>query len=108
MFSTPEEIGLNTDGAYLYYIHTEQPVVSYLVQAAHADKLKSVKWWFPIVGSVPYKGYFTRSDRDAEAEKLRQQGYDVYTTGVGAFSSLGWFDDPIFSSMLRRNTASPK
>jgi predicted aminopeptidase len=99
------QVGLNTHGAYQYYIHTEEPVVSYLVQAAEVAKLKSVTWWFPVVGSVPYRGYFTKEDRDAKAEELRNEGYDVYTPSVGAFSSLGWFDDPLFSSMLRRNLA---
>jgi predicted aminopeptidase len=97
--------GLRTEGAYRYFIETKNPVVSYLVQAAHADELKSVTWWFPVVGSVPYRGYFDVAERDAKAEELAAQGYDVYTSGAGAFSSLGWFEDPIFSSMLERGDA---
>lgn len=97
--------GLNTDGAYRYFIQTKEPVVSYIVQAAESDRLEFVTWWFPVVGSVPYIGYFDRSERDAKAAELKGQGYDVNTTGAGAFSSLGWFDDPIFSSMLDRGVA---
>jgi predicted aminopeptidase len=94
--------GLNTEDAYTYYIETGKKRVSYLVQAAKADELESVTWWFPFVGSVPYLGFFEESDRDAKAKELAEEGYDIYTTGVGAFSSLGWFSDPVFTSMLKR------
>ena len=93
---------LNTEGAYDYFIQTQDPVVSYLVQAAEADKLQFVTWWFPVVGSVPYLGFFQKVERDEEAIRLRAKGYDVTEGGAGAFSSLGWFNDPIFSSMLVR------
>ena len=93
---------LNVDGAYDYFIQTQQPVVSYLVQAAPADKLELVTWWFPIVGRVPYLGYFDKDERDAEAKRLASNGLDVELGGAGAFSSLGWFNDPVFSSMLLR------
>jgi len=95
--------GLNTGGAYQHFVTLDRPVVSWIVQAAHADRLKSVTWWFPIVGRVPYLGFFERKERDAKAEELRAAGYDVARGGVGAFSSLGWFEDPIYSSMLNRD-----
>ena len=95
--------GLNTDGAYTHYIETGQKRVSYLVQAAYVDRLEPVTWWFPIVGRVPYLGFFAAEERDAKAATLVQEGYDVHTTGVGAFSSLGWFSDPVFTSMLKRD-----
>lgn len=97
-----EAQGLNTKGAYRYLIETKEPVVSYIVQAAQADRLEFKTWWFPFVGSVPYIGYFEKSERDAVAADLKAEGFDVNETGAGAFSSLGWFEDPIFSSMLRR------
>jgi predicted aminopeptidase len=98
--------GLNGEGAYGYFIESKNVVVSYLVQAAHADELKSVKWWFPVVGSVPYRGYFSKEERDQKADELASEGYDVYRSGVGAFSSLGWFDDPVFLSMTKRSDSS--
>ena len=97
--------GLKTEGAYGYYIETKESVVSHLVQAAHPDRLEFITWWFPVVGSVPYMGFFAQAERDAKAEELRAQGYDVHVGGAGAFSSLGWFEDPIFSSMLNRGEA---
>ncbi len=92
--------GLEFGGSYQHYIHTEQPVVSFLVYAAHKDKLELKKWWFPIVGSVPYIGYFHKEDRDEEAKKLENDDLDVYKTGASAFSLLGWISDPIYTSML--------
>lgn len=98
-----KDIGLNTEGAYRYYIDNPGRVVSYLVQAAYPDRLQAITWWFPVVGRVPYLGFFARDDRDREAKMLRDQGYDVDLGAAGAFSSLGWFEDPIFSSMLQRH-----
>lgn len=100
-----KDAGLNTDGAYRYFIENKPAVVSYIVQAAYPDRLKPVTWWFPIVGRVPYLGFFKESDRNAKATELSSQGFDVDIGVAGAFSSLGWFDDPIFSSMLDRKDA---
>ena len=97
--------GLNTDGAYRYVIDLPHRAVSYTVQAAYWDRLELVEWWFPVVGNVPYLGYFNRQERDAKAVELEAQGYEVAYGNVGAFSSLGWFDDPIYTSMLARNDA---
>ncbi|SME90521.1 aminopeptidase [Pseudobacteriovorax antillogorgiicola] len=94
--------GLNTEGAYEYYIHSKSGSVSYLVQAAEQDRLKFKKWWFPIVGSVPYLGFFDSVERDQEFQRL-SASYDVAKGNVGAFSSLGWFEDPIYTSMIRRS-----
>jgi len=98
--------GLNSAGAYRYYIPLEGDVVSYLVQAAWADKLESVTWWFPVTGDVPYLGFFEESEREEEAASLKSQGYDVWKSEASAFSGLGWFEDPVFSSFLRRSRAS--
>lgn len=97
--------GLNADGAYTYYIDTSDSVVSYLVQAAYPDRFEFKTWWFPVVGEVPYLGFFSKRERDQLAETLASDGFDIHKAGVGAFSSLGWFDDPLFSSMLRRSDA---
>lgn len=94
--------GLNADGAYSYFIDTPTPYVSLLVQAAYPDRFEFKTWWFPVVGRVPYLGFFSEKERDALADQLESEGFDVHKAGVGAFSSLGWFDDPVFSSMLKR------
>jgi predicted aminopeptidase len=98
--------GLHTQGAYRYFIADKKDVVSYLLEVAYPDRLESVTWWFPIVGSVPYKGYFSKKERDEVAAQYQKEGYDVYVTGVGAFSSLGWLEDPIYEPMLHDSFAS--
>ena len=97
--------GLNVEDAYQYYIHTAKDDVSYTVSAADPLSFTYKKWWFPIVGSVPYLGFFDSADRDEKAEDLAAE-YDIHKATVGAFSSLGWFEDPIYTPMLRRSESS--
>ena len=102
ILSFAESQGLDVEGAYVDYIHLDTGQVSFLVQAAKKDELKFKTWWFPFVGTVPYLGFFKESDRDEEYSELAKS-YDVSKSKVGAFSSLGWFEDPVFTSMLNRN-----
>ena len=95
--------GLKTEAAYKDYVHLSGDAVSYTVQAAKPTEIRLKTWWFPVVGSVPYLGFFDKSDRDAEAEGLARDGYEIHKGGVAAYSSLGWFADPVYSSMLRRS-----
>ncbi|MEL6181542.1 MAG: aminopeptidase [Myxococcota bacterium] len=65
---------------------------------------KPKTWWFPFVGTVPYLGFFTDEDADAQIAQLREEGLDVYKRPVGAYSTLGWFEDPILLHMLEWST----
>lgn len=103
VLSFAEQSGLKTKDSYSYFVSLDRGNVSYIVMAAQSDRLEEVTWWFPIVGDVPYLGYFDKKSRDAKAQELRSQGLDVHTSGASGFSSLGWFHDPIFSSMLVRD-----
>lgn len=93
--------GMNSEESYRYYIETKSTAVSFLVQAAHADQLKFKTWWFPITGDVPYLGFFSKEERDVEAQKLKDAGFDISKGSAGAFSSLGYFEDPLYTSMLK-------
>ncbi|HYX38271.1 MAG TPA: aminopeptidase [Oligoflexus sp.] len=97
-----DEQGLNVGNAYQHYIPPGPGTVSYLVQAAEADRLALKTWWFPFVGTVPYLGFFNREARDDKAKDLKAEGLDVSLGTVGAFSSLGWFADPIYDAMTKR------
>jgi predicted aminopeptidase len=95
--------GLNIGSSYSNYVRLDGDAVSYVVQAAKPTEMDLKTWWFPIVGSVPYLGFFDRRDREKEAGELERQGFEVHRGSVAAYSSLGWFSDPVFSSMLRRS-----
>ena len=93
-------LGLKRSDNYTSFVQLDEPYVTYIVQAAFPFELKAYHWHFPFVGEVPYKGYFRRALADAEARELARQDYDTYVRGVTAYSTLGWFEDSVLSSML--------
>jgi len=98
-----KEHGLETEDSYQTFVKLDGSAVSYLVQASEVDRFEAVTWWFPFVGTVPYLGFFEKTERDEKAAELKAKGYDVSNGEVDAFSSLGWFSDPIYSPMLDRS-----
>ena len=96
-----DELGLRPSKAYRSYIEIDGNVVAYVASASHKDRLEPYYWTFPVVGRFPYKGFFHRIDAEAQLEKLKAEGYDVHLGGATAYSALGWFSDPLYSSMLR-------
>lgn len=96
-----QELGLKKSSNYTSYIQLDEPYVTYIVQAAHAFELKPYLWSFPFVGQVPYKGYFKKALAQAEAAEFDRTKFDTYVRGVSAYSTLGWFEDSVLSSMLR-------
>jgi predicted aminopeptidase len=92
---------LNVGGSYSSYSYVDRPDLTYIVTGAPKTELRPYTWWFLIVGSVPYKGYFSKEDANAAAEALKAEGYDTYVRASAAFSTLGWFDDPLLSHLLR-------
>ncbi len=98
-----ERLGLNVGGAYRTISQVDQDAIVWVVMAAPATSLRPLTWWFPIVGSVPYRGYFARTQAEAEAQSLGDEGYDTLVRPAVAFSSLGFFDDPLLSNLLALN-----
>ncbi len=96
-----EKLGENVGGAYETIAPVDQNAVVYVVMAAPRDSLVPYTWWFPIVGSVPYRGYFDENDANAEAASLEAQGLDTMVRPSVAFSSLGFFDDPLLTNLLK-------
>jgi len=93
-------LGLAKINNYTQYVDLGRPYVTYIVHAAFANRLESYLWKFPFVGKVPYKGYFNEADARREAKSFDPQTYDTYVRGVTAYSTLGYFNDPLLSSMI--------
>jgi predicted aminopeptidase len=95
------ELGLRSTSNYRHYVDLRRPFVTWVVSRAPRNRLEHIKFWYPVVGSMPYKGFFDEQAAQEEAAHWRERGEDVYVRGVSAYSTLGWFKDPILSSMLR-------
>lgn len=96
-----EILKLKNTKSYTTYVDLERPYVTYVVSAAPKWELRHHLWTFPFVGSVPYKGYFNESDAKDEERELKEKNLDTYLRGVSAYSTLGWFDDPLLSTMTK-------
>jgi predicted aminopeptidase len=92
---------LNVGGSYSSYSYVDRPDLTHILTAAPRTELRPYTWWFLIVGRVPYKGYFSKEEANAAAKELEAEGYDTNIRTSAAFSTLGWFDDPLLSHLLR-------
>ncbi len=96
-----DALQLRVDASYATFARVDADQVVHVVSAAYRLRLEPYTWWFPIVGRVPYKGFFSRTAADEEAASLEGSGYDTYVRPSVAFSTLGWFADPLLSNLLR-------
>jgi predicted aminopeptidase len=96
-----DSLGERTGESYTLFAEKKSDTLATVLSAAYKDRFRAKTWWFPVVGSVPYKGYFHEADARREAEKLEAQGFDTYLRPTSAFSTLGWFNDPVLSTLLR-------
>ncbi len=94
-------LGLPANGSYTRYTELGRPFVIWNVFATPELSLTPRRWCFPIAGCVNYRGYFREAEAKDEASRLKSDGEDVYIGGVPAYSTLGYFDDPILSSFVR-------
>lgn len=96
-----EHLGLPDNRSYESYVELNRAYVVWNVFAAPRYSVHSVPQCFPIAGCVAYRGWFNEAAARADAAQLKAKGNDVWVGGVPAYSTLGWFADPIVSSMLR-------
>ena len=95
------ELGLPDNGSYTRYTDLGRPFVTWNVFATPELSMTPRQWCFPIAGCVNYRGYFREAEAQGELSRLKTRGDDVYVGGVPAYSTLGWFDDPVLSSFVR-------
>jgi predicted aminopeptidase len=95
-----QEMKLPNNGSYTNYTALKRPYVLWNVVATPELSLKPLQWCFPVAGCVNYRGYYSKDAAQAYARQLRAQGHDVEVGGVSAYSTLGWFSDPLMSTFI--------
>ena len=98
-----KELGLPDNDSYSSFADLGRDYVIWNIFANPEFSLEPVNWCYFIVGCLSYRGYFSKQDAESYETELKNQGYDTYLGGVAAYSTLGWFDDPVLNSMLRWN-----
>jgi predicted aminopeptidase len=91
---------LPAEGYYQKYADLQRPHVVWNVFAADEFSIEAKTWWYPMVGSLKYQGYFRQELAENYATQLRHEGLDVYVGPVSAYSTLGWFRDPILNTWI--------
>jgi predicted aminopeptidase len=102
--SYAQRIGLRVGGQYRAYAAWPGDRVVTAVVATRAGEIEPAGFWFPVVGTQPYKGFFDLARAEREAAELRARGLDTCLVAVPAYSTLGWFDDPVIAPMLQGGT----
>jgi predicted aminopeptidase len=95
-----DTLNLRVGGSYATYSYVDRPVLSYVLIVTPKTDLKPYTWWYLFVGRVPYKGFASQEAAKNEANGFAAQGYDTYIRQASAFSTLGWFDDPLLKHLL--------
>lgn len=100
-----KDLMLPVGDAYLGYVDLHRMHVVWNVFAAPELSLEPKTWCYPVIGCASYRGYFAHQEAESYSAGLRQEGYDVFVAGALAYSTLGWFDDPVLSTFLQLNDA---
>jgi predicted aminopeptidase len=95
-----KELGLPDNGTFRRYADLQRPFVVWNVFAAAEFSTQPKEWCYPVFGCANYRGYFSQAKAEAAAHALQQAGYDTYVNGIPAYSTLGWFDDPVLNTFV--------
>ena len=97
-----EELGLPVEDNYSTYVDVRREHAVWNVFAAAEFSANPMDWCYPIAGCVSYRGYFTEAGAARYARDLEEDGFDVYIGGIDAYSTLGWFEDSLLSTVIER------
>ncbi len=98
-----DELGLPDNDSYTSFYDTKRAYVTWNVVAAEEFSFTPKRWCFPVAGCVAYRGYYAHEDAESYADQLAEDGFDVAINGATAYSTLGWFADPLLNTMLNRS-----
>lgn len=99
------ELGLPDNGSYKNYADLKRKFVMWNVVATPELSVEPNQWCFPVAGCVNYRGYYSKEAAQAFADDLQRRGFDVRVSGVPAYSTLGWFNDPVLSTFIEYSDA---
>ncbi len=99
-----DSLGFPAKETFTQFTQLERDTLVLVLSGARQDALVSKTWWFPVVGRVPYKGFFDFAAAGKAERALQREGYDTYLRPASAFSTLGWFNDPLLSSTVRADS----
>lgn len=99
-----DSVRLDVGASFTTYSRLDRDTLVLLVSASRRDELKAKTWWFPVVGRVPYKGFFDFPAALRTGEGLERDGYDTFIRPASAFSTLGYFNDPLLPTTLRQDS----
>lgn len=99
-------LGLSVGESYTTFAEVERDATVYVLSAARRDRLVGHTWWYPLVGRLPYRGFFDRAAAEKAGRQLAARDLDVEVRPAVAFSTLGWFADPLLSSAVAGSPVS--
>jgi predicted aminopeptidase len=99
-----DSVGLRAGNSFTTYSQLDGDTLVLVLSGAYRDRLERYTWWFPIVGRVPYKGFFNVEAAQRASRELERRGFDIYLRPAAAFSTLGFFNDPLLSTTLRQDS----